>query len=167
MRKSTTPGANRRWGQPGRWRAERLPRLQDQRRRRLPAAQDCQPKGFRTSYRTPADYDGTYEFAPRAGHARLSLEDDGALHHARLDALDARYAKADVLVVNDAAAPTSASERSLGRTGCCRWTCLPTRSDAASSAVLDPPRQLGERPARGPADPSYRRRLQQVCQKRT
>ena len=65
-------------------------------------AQVCQPEGFRTSYRPPADYDGTYEFTPRAGHARLSLENDGVLQKNRLDALDLRYGKADVLVVNDA-----------------------------------------------------------------
>ncbi len=65
-------------------------------------AEVCQPEGFRTSFRPPADYDGTYEFTPRAGHARLSLENDGALRHHQVDALDLRYGKADVLVVNDA-----------------------------------------------------------------
>lgn len=64
-------------------------------------ARVCQPEGFRTSYRPPADYDGTYEFSPRAGHARLSVKDDAALRRARPNALDIRYGKADVLVVND------------------------------------------------------------------
>jgi DEAD/DEAH box helicase/Helicase conserved C-terminal domain len=63
----------------------------------------CQPEGFRTSYKEPADYEGTYEFMPRAGHARLSLKDHSALNHAQPNALDLRYGKADVLVVNDSA----------------------------------------------------------------
>ncbi|SNS38961.1 Helicase conserved C-terminal domain-containing protein [Geodermatophilus pulveris] len=66
-------------------------------------AEVCQPAGFRTSYRPPADYDGTYEFTPRAGHARLSLENDGVLQHGQHQRLDLRYGKADVLVVNDSA----------------------------------------------------------------
>lgn len=63
----------------------------------------CQPEGFRTSYQPPADYDGTYEFTPRAGHARLSLDNPDALDRSQPHALDLRYGKADVLVVNDSA----------------------------------------------------------------
>ncbi|WP_411101587.1 DEAD/DEAH box helicase [Streptomyces sp. cmx-4-9] len=38
--------------------------------RRLPA---CQPLGFRTSYQAQ-DYEGTFEFTPRAGSARLTID---------------------------------------------------------------------------------------------
>ncbi|CCH89535.1 DEAD/DEAH box helicase [Modestobacter italicus] len=62
-----------------------------------------EPEGFRTSYQRPADYDGTYEFTPRAGHARLSLENAGELEVRGHHELDLRFGKADVLVVNDSA----------------------------------------------------------------
>jgi ATP-dependent helicase YprA (DUF1998 family) len=60
----------------------------------------CQPRGFRTNYRPPADYDGTYEFTPRAGHARVSVTD--TLSSQRVNELAFRHGKARVLVVNDA-----------------------------------------------------------------
>jgi len=60
----------------------------------------CQPRGFRTSFRPPADYDGTYEFTPRAGHARVAVTDTSATH--TLHHLEFRHGKARVLTVNDA-----------------------------------------------------------------
>jgi ATP-dependent helicase YprA (DUF1998 family) len=60
----------------------------------------CQPGGFRTNFRAPADYDGIYEFTPRAGHARLSLTDMPTVRHA--GDLEFRHGNARVLVVNDA-----------------------------------------------------------------
>ena len=60
----------------------------------------CQPRGFRTNFRQPADYDGTYEFTPRAGHARVSVTD--TLSAQTVNRLEFRYGKARVLVVNDA-----------------------------------------------------------------
>jgi len=66
-------------------------------------AQVCEPEGFRTSYKPPADYDGTYEMTPRAAHARLALGDGDALAETRTRGLSLRYGKASVLVVNDSA----------------------------------------------------------------
>lgn len=60
----------------------------------------CEPRGFRTNYREPADYDGTYEFTPRAGHARVSLTDTLAAN--AVSDLEFRYGNARILVVNDA-----------------------------------------------------------------
>jgi hypothetical protein len=60
----------------------------------------CEPRGFRTNYREPADYDGTYEFTPRAGHARVSLTD--TLVTTAVSDLEFRYGNARILVVNDA-----------------------------------------------------------------
>jgi ATP-dependent helicase YprA (DUF1998 family) len=61
----------------------------------------CEPQGFRTNYRPPEDYDGTYEFNPRASHARLSVTEmpDAMV----VSDLEFRHGKARVLVVNDAA----------------------------------------------------------------
>jgi len=66
-------------------------------------AEVCQPEGFRTSYRAPADYDGTYEMTPRASHARLALGHGDALTESTTGGLRLRYGKARVLVVNDSA----------------------------------------------------------------
>ena len=60
----------------------------------------CQPRGFRTNFRQPADYDGTYEFTPRAGHARVSLTEMPSTH--TVGQLEFRHGKARILVVNDA-----------------------------------------------------------------
>jgi Lhr-like helicase len=60
----------------------------------------CQPRGFRTNFRSPADYDGTFEFTPRAGHARLSLADIPAV--GQVGDLEFRHGQARILVVNDA-----------------------------------------------------------------
>jgi Lhr-like helicase len=60
----------------------------------------CQPRGFRTNFRPPADYDGTYEFTPRASHARVSVTD--TLSAQTVGELEFRHGKARVLVVNDA-----------------------------------------------------------------
>ena len=59
-----------------------------------------QPRGFRTNFRSPADYDGTYEFTPRAGNARLSLTDIPTAR--QVGDLEFRHGQARVLVVNDA-----------------------------------------------------------------
>jgi ATP-dependent helicase YprA (DUF1998 family) len=60
----------------------------------------AEPRGFRTNYRAPEDYDGTFEFTPRSGHARLSVAD--TLASSELGHLTFRHGKARVLVVNDA-----------------------------------------------------------------
>lgn len=60
----------------------------------------AEPRGFRTNYREPEDYDGTFEFTPRSGHARLSVAD--RLAERQLGRLSVRHGKARVLVVNDA-----------------------------------------------------------------
>jgi hypothetical protein len=60
----------------------------------------CQPRGFRTNFREPADYDGTYEFTPRAGHARITVSD--TLGSQTIGELEFRHGNARVLVVNDA-----------------------------------------------------------------
>jgi Domain of unknown function (DUF1998) len=60
----------------------------------------AEPRGFRTNYRAPEDYDGTFEFTPRSGHARLSVAD--SLSQRELGQLNVRHGKARVLVVNDA-----------------------------------------------------------------
>lgn len=60
----------------------------------------AEPRGFRTNYREPEDYDGTFEFTPRSGHARLSVAD--TLAERQLGRLSVRHGKARVLVVNDA-----------------------------------------------------------------
>ena len=87
-------------GSPDRCSACRTPASEDGLYR---VAQVCQPEGFRTSYRPPGDYDGTYELTPRAGHARLSLRSGDALATGQHTSLDLQYGKASVLVVNDAA----------------------------------------------------------------
>lgn len=60
----------------------------------------AEPRGFRTNYRAPEDYDGTFEFTPRSGHARLSVADP--LTQSQTGQLTIRHGKARVLVVNDA-----------------------------------------------------------------
>lgn len=60
----------------------------------------AEPRGFRTNFREPEDYDGTFEFTPRSGHARLSVAD--TLTEGQFGRLSIRYGKARVLVVNDA-----------------------------------------------------------------
>lgn len=60
----------------------------------------AEPRGFRTNYREPEDYDGTFEFTPRSGHARLSVADP--LQERQRGRLTIRHGKARVLVVNDA-----------------------------------------------------------------
>ena len=60
----------------------------------------CEPRGFRTNYKEPEDYDGTYEFTPRAGHARVSVTD--TLNSQVVDQMEFRHGNARLLVVNDA-----------------------------------------------------------------
>lgn len=60
----------------------------------------CEPKGFRTNYQEPEDYDGTFEYTPRSGHARLSVTNQ--LHTTQFSNLTFMHGKARVLVVNDA-----------------------------------------------------------------
>ncbi len=60
----------------------------------------AEPRGFRTNYGEPEDYDGTFKFTPRSGHARLSLANQLANH--QVGQLTIRHGKAKVLVVNDA-----------------------------------------------------------------
>ena len=57
----------------------------------------CQPRGFRTNFRPPADYDGTYEFTHRAGHARVSVTD--TLSTQAVGQLEFRHGKARVLAI--------------------------------------------------------------------
>lgn len=60
----------------------------------------AEPRGFRTNYQEPEDYDGTFEFVPRSGHARLSVEN--RLNERQIGELSFRRGKARVLIVNDA-----------------------------------------------------------------
>ncbi|WP_239161102.1 DEAD/DEAH box helicase [Virgisporangium ochraceum] len=60
----------------------------------------CQPLGFRTSY-TPQDYDGTFEFAPRAGSARLSVDQSTPMHTAGHLNAHLRSGKAQTVRVNE------------------------------------------------------------------
>jgi Lhr-like helicase len=60
----------------------------------------AEPRGFRTNYRDPEDYDGTFEFVPRSGHARLSVASKLTERH--LNQLNLRHGKAKILIVNDA-----------------------------------------------------------------
>ncbi|MFI6324798.1 DEAD/DEAH box helicase [Nonomuraea sp. NPDC050556] len=62
----------------------------------LPA---CQPLGFRTSF-TPQDYDGTYEFTPRGGTARLTLDSALPLVESDTTAATFRSGSGRVVVVN-------------------------------------------------------------------
>lgn len=60
--------------------------------------QAAQPVGFRTDF-TGQEYDGSFEWTPRATHPRISLPDD--LSSAVLDSITARSGKAQVISIND------------------------------------------------------------------
>nr|WP_236715070.1 helicase-related protein [Nonomuraea pusilla] len=59
----------------------------------------CQPLGFRTSY-WAQDYDGTFEFTPRAGFARLTLDDSSPLREKWAAAARFRSGVGRIVVVN-------------------------------------------------------------------
>ncbi|MDX3185411.1 MULTISPECIES: DEAD/DEAH box helicase [Streptomyces] len=59
----------------------------------------CQPLGFRTSYKAQ-DYDGTFEFTPRAFSARLTLDTTSALVPRWTKAAQFRSGEGRIVVVN-------------------------------------------------------------------
>ncbi len=59
----------------------------------------CQPLGFRTSYKAQ-DYDGTFEFTPRAFSARLTLDTTSALVPRWTKAAEFRSGEGRIVVVN-------------------------------------------------------------------
>ncbi|MFG1768318.1 DEAD/DEAH box helicase [Nocardia salmonicida] len=59
----------------------------------------CQPLGFRTSYKAQ-DYDGTFEFTPRAFSARLTLDTTSALVPRCTKAAEFRSGEGRIVVVN-------------------------------------------------------------------
>lgn len=67
-------------------------------------AQVCEPLGFGTDYKEPADYQGMYELRPRAGVPRLALSDGtGPLLSNNSENADAKFGTARTLIYNDAA----------------------------------------------------------------
>lgn len=62
----------------------------------------CEPLGFRTNYREPADYQGTFEMRPRAGVGRLARRPEQDQVAATCNNFGLLYGnKAQVLVFND------------------------------------------------------------------
>lgn len=59
----------------------------------------CQPLGFRTSY-TAQDYDGTFEFTPRAFSARLTIDSSSALVPRWTKAAEFKSGQGRIVVVN-------------------------------------------------------------------
>ena len=98
-------------------------------------ARVCEPKGFRTNYLEPEDYDGTFEFVPRSGHARLSVTNRLESH--TVENLTFRHGKASVLVVNDAGGADFRLIRAGGLDGLFSLDLL---NDSLRSRELDLPR---------------------------
>jgi ATP-dependent helicase YprA (DUF1998 family) len=99
----------------------------------------CEPRGFRTNYREPADYDGTYEFTPRAGHARVSVTDSLTTNTFRQ--LEFRYGNARILVVNDAGGADFRLARIGGWDGLISTDLLANRERREELQLPDPPSQ--------------------------
>lgn len=67
-------------------------------------ARVCEPLGFGTDYKDPADYQGMYELRPRAGVPRLTLSGGTSpLQSNNAANADAKFGTARTLIYNDAA----------------------------------------------------------------
>lgn len=99
----------------------------------------CEPRGFRTNYREPADYDGTYEFTPRAGHARVSVTDSLTTNTVRQ--LEFRHGNARILVVNNAGGADFRLARIGSWDGLISTDLLANRERREELQLPDPPSQ--------------------------